>query len=130
MATIHRFNGTEHCFDWENVRSIQYDSGAAKGVTGRILIGSDEQAPYFVFRYFHVAPGGHSMLNDYHAHDHGVLILHGRALVNVEGQEFELNPMDVIHIQSWEHHSLSTIGDQPMGFLCVIANKDLLRGPE
>lgn len=127
MAAIHRFNGTDRRFGWEYVKTITYEDGSAKNVTGKIIIGRDEGAKYFVFRYFCVEPGGNSTLNDYHAHDHGVLILHGRARVTVENQVFELSPMDILYIKPWEHHSLSPIGDEPMGFLCVIPNKEMLK---
>ena len=33
----------------------------------------------------------------------------------------------VLYVEPWEHHSLATISDQPMGFLCVIPNKDMLK---
>ena len=127
MGTIHHFMGTEIRYEWENVKSIYFEDGVTKSLYGRIMIGKDDGANYFVFRYVCVEPGGHSTLDDYHAHDHGVIILHGRALVRLEGKEFELGPMDVLYVEPWEHHSLATIGDQPMGFLCVIPNKDMLK---
>lgn len=127
MAIIHHFTGKNHRYDWENVRTVTYDDGPAKSVTGKIMIGRDEDARFFVFRYFCVEPGGHSTLNDYHAHDHGVLILHGRAEVWLDDGVFELDPMDIIYIKPWEHHSLRPIGNEPMGFLCVIPNKELLQ---
>jgi quercetin dioxygenase-like cupin family protein len=126
MSTIHRFIGSEDHFDWEDVKSKSYPDGAAKGASGKIMIGRDEGAEYFVFRYFHVEPGGHSTMDDYHAHDHGVLILHGRALLKVEDEEYELGPRDIAYISPWEHHSLTTIGAEPLGFLCVIPNKEML----
>ena len=126
MSTIHRFTGSESQFDWEDVKSKSYPDGAAKGASGKIMIGRDEGAEFFVFRYFHVKPGGHSTLDDHHAHDHGVMILHGRARVTVGDEQFEANPRDIIYISPWERHSLATIGDEPLGFLCVIPNKEML----
>ena len=126
MGTLHRFSGTEDHFDWENVKSLHYAEGSAKGVSGKIMIGTDDGAEHFVFRYFCVEAGGHSALNDYHVHPHGVMILHGHALVTVEDKQYEMGPRDVIFIGPWEHHSLAAVGDEPMGFLCVIPHKDLL----
>lgn len=40
--------------------------------------------------------GGHSTLDDYHAHDHGVCILHGRVIVDIEGTEYEVGSRDMI----------------------------------
>ena len=126
MSTIHRFRGTEDHFDWENVMSKQYSDGAAKGASGKILIGNTDGAEHFVFRYFCVDPGGHSTLQDYHAHDHGIMILHGHALLKVEDESYEVHPRDIIYIPPWEHHSLAALGDEPLGFLCVIPNKEML----
>ena len=126
MSSVHRFKGSAIDFDWENVPSIQFPEGRASKASGRIMIGKDDGAPYFVFRYFLIQPGGHSTLDDFHAHDHGVLILHGKARVVVEDLEYELGPNDVIYISPWERHSLTPIGNEPLGFLCVIPNKELL----
>jgi quercetin dioxygenase-like cupin family protein len=126
MAVVHRFIGKENAFDWEDVHAKKYDDGAAKGASGKILIGRDEGAEHFVFRYFLIQPGGHSATRDHHAHVHGVMILHGKARVTVEDQVYDLNPRDLIFIKPWEHHDLAAIGDEPMGFLCVIPNKDML----
>ncbi len=126
MSAIHRFRGTDTNFDWENVITKEYADGAAKGATGKIVIGSQDAAGHFVFRYFRIEPGGHSTLNDYHAHDHGVMILHGRALLTLGQEQHELGPYDVAYIQPWEYHHLTTLGDEPLGFLCVIPNKEML----
>jgi quercetin dioxygenase-like cupin family protein len=126
MAVVHRFTGTETSFDWEGVHSMKYDDGATRGASGKVMIGRDEGAPYFIFRYFNIQAGGHSTLRDYHFHDHGVMILHGKARVTIEDQIYELNPHDIIYIKSNEHHHLAAVGDEPMGFLCVIANKEML----
>jgi len=127
MSVIHRFTGSDFSFDWEDVKSKDYPDGAAKGASGKIMIGKEEGAEYFVFRYFHIQPGGHSTLEDYHAHDHGVMILHGRALVTIGDEQFEAGPRDIVYISPWVSHSLTTLGDDPLGFLCVIPNKDLLK---
>ena len=58
------------------------------------MIGKDDGANYIVFCYVCVEPGDHSTLDDYHAHEHGVIILHSLALVRLEGKEFELGPVD------------------------------------
>ena len=126
MGIVHHFNGEPSSFDWQEVKSVKYEDGAAKGASGKIMIGRNEGAPYFVFRYFRIEPGGHSTLDDHHAHDHGVMILHGRALVTLGDQKVGVGPHDLLYIPPWEHHSLATLGDEPLGFLCVIPNKEML----
>ena len=126
MSAIHRYSGTEDHFAWEDVRSKKYPDGAAKGASGEIIIGDADGAEYFAFRYFHIEPGGHSTLQDYHAHDHGVMVLHGHALLSIEDEKHELKPRDIAYISPWVHHSLAALGDEPLGFLCVIPNKVML----
>lgn len=126
MAVVHRFSGTDTNYDWEDIETTNYEGTSAVGASKKVLIGAAEGAPHFVFRYFHLEPGGHSTLNDYHAHDHGVMILHGKARVTVEDKKYDLNPRDIVYIKGLEHHFLEAVGNEPLGFLCVIANKDLL----
>jgi quercetin dioxygenase-like cupin family protein len=126
MSSVHKFRGAQTNFDWENAILKEYAEGAARGASGKIMIGRDDGAEHFVFRYFRIEPGGHSTLNDYHAHDHGVMVLHGRALLSLGEEQFELGPFDVVYIQPWEYHHLAALGDEPMGFLCVIPNKEML----
>jgi quercetin dioxygenase-like cupin family protein len=127
MSKIHHFLGRADDFDWEGAFDYPVsEDGLSKGARGKILIGSQDSAPYFVFRYFRIEPGGHSTLDDYHAHDHGVVILHGRARLRLGEREYDVGPHDVIYIQPWERHSLATSGDEPLGFLCVIPNKEML----
>ena len=126
MAVVHRFTGTDTSYDWEDVVSTSFEGTSAKGASKKVLIGGNEGAPFFVFRYFRIEEDGHSTMNDYHSHDHGVFILHGKASVTVENIVYELNPRDIIYIKGLEHHFLEAVGDKPLGFLCVIANKDML----
>ena len=126
MSAIHRFNGTETAYNWETTLSKEYSGETSKDVSGKVIIGQNDGAGYFIFRYFCIGPGGHSTLDDYHAHDHGVYILHGHAVVTIEGNEFEVGPRDMIYISPLEHHHFITVGDEPLGFLCVIPNKEML----
>jgi hypothetical protein len=45
MAVIHRFTDSECSYDWKGVLSKEYDSGAAKGTCGKVMIGDDDAAP-------------------------------------------------------------------------------------
>ena len=127
MSTVHRFNGTESAYDWEGTLTKEYNDQNSKDAFGKIIISEKDSANHFAFRYFRIEPGGHSTYNDYHAHDHGVYILHGHALVIIEGKEYPVGPRDMIYISPWEHHHLKTVGDEPLGFLCVIPNKEMLK---
>lgn len=127
MSAIHHFIGKESAYDWENVNPKEFSDGDSQGASGKIIISERDNAQYFVFRYVRIEPGGHSTFNDYHIHDHGIYILHGRAIVNIEGTDFEVGPRDVIYISPLEHHYLRSIGEKPLGFLCMIPNKEMLK---
>jgi quercetin dioxygenase-like cupin family protein len=127
MLHIHRFTGQPNSFNWENTKAKEYPDGPSKSATGKIILGNDDGAPHFVFRYFCIQPGGYSAREDFHFHDHGVMILHGRAIVRVDDEEAEVGPNDMIYIPGWHKHHFTVIGDEPMGFLCVIPNKDMLK---
>ncbi len=127
MSVIRRFTGEDTAFDWEAARHRDYEGPGVKGASGKILIGRDDGAEHFVFRYFRVEPGGNTVLEQ-HLHDHGVLILHGRAVVLLGEDEFEVGPHDLVYVSPNDLHQFRTLGDQPLGFLCVIPNKDRLTG--
>lgn len=119
MGVIHCYKGN---FDWEGVNLSRYPSKKVKGVSVRWLIGSAEKAPNFAMRYFEIEPGGWSSL-DHHAHDHGVMILRGRGRVLIGEKEYEVGFGDVVYIPPYEVHQFKNIGDEPLGFLCVIPPK-------
>jgi quercetin dioxygenase-like cupin family protein len=123
MSVIHRFTGTDDSHDWENATHREYDVPGVVGASGKILIGKAHGAENFVFRYFHVLPGGNTVF-DQHPHDHGVMILHGRARVILGEEEHEVGPRDLVYISPNEVHQFFAIGEEPLGFLCVIPPKD------
>ena len=84
-----------------------------------MLIGREDGAPNFVIRYFRIEPGGHSRL-ERHPHDHGVVILHGKAKVQLNDEFLELGPLDVVYVGGDDLHQFSTIGEEALGFICVI----------
>ena len=122
MGIIHRQGTIENGeLRWHDVLVRAYgpeNSGADKA-TRQILIGTDENSPNFHLRYFAVQPGGHTSL-DQHSHEHGVYILHGRARLRLENNEYELNTGDVVYIPGNEVHQFFASGQEPFGFLCVV----------
>lgn len=130
MSTIHRFIGNKSDFNWEDVDLTIYDDkeGGPKFATKRVMISEEkDNAKIFIFRYFRILPGGYSTIHDEHEHDHGVLILHGQCKVLLNGVEQRAGPMDVIYVSPGDVHHFINDGDEPLGFLCVIPNKKLLK---
>ena len=117
MSTIHRATTAENGeFRWQDVPVRVYgpENSGAMHATRQIMIGTEESAPHFHLRYFAVQPGGYTSL-DQHAHDHGVYLLHGRARLRLAG--------DVVYISGNEVHQFFTLGEEPMGFLCIVPAK-------
>ncbi len=119
MGVVHRYTGQDDALDWEGVTEQRYDAADVVGVSAKVLVGPAEGAPNYRLRYFRVEPGGNTSL-DQHDHDHGVLILHGRATVRLGDRQVVAGPRDVVYVPGNEVHQFSALGDEPLGFLCVI----------
>jgi quercetin dioxygenase-like cupin family protein len=123
MSVIHRFNGKENNFNWEGAIPRDYYKPGTKNSEGKVIIGKADGAKQFIIRYFRVEPGGWTALES-HPHDHGIFILHGKARASVGTEEVEIGPRDAIYIGPDEIHQLRSIGNEPLGFLCVIPPKE------
>lgn len=128
MSAIHHFCGSETGWDWENVLEYPFKPSdtSSKGASGKIMISPQEGAANYVFRYFRIEPGGHSHFKDIHAHDHGILILHGRGIVHLGEEPHEVGPRDIVYISPMDEHWLEAAGDEPLGFLCVIPGAEMM----
>jgi mannose-6-phosphate isomerase-like protein (cupin superfamily) len=125
MGIVHRRSGEAPYWNWENVELKSYDPNGNIncGATRQILIGWDENSPNFALRYFTIPPRGFSNL-DHHEHDHGVIIMHGRARVMM-GETFEeVSEGDVVYIPSWERHQFENLTDEPFSFLCIVPARE------
>jgi S-methyl-1-thioxylulose 5-phosphate methylthiotransferase len=123
-SKVHRFIGEEYNYDWEDSIPKQIPAtDSAKLAAGRVVIGPQDDAPNFVFRYFVVQPGGNSTMPDQHVHDHGIYILHGEGEVTLNGEVIPVKERDMVYIAPNDVHGLVNTGDVPLGFICVIPNK-------
>jgi quercetin dioxygenase-like cupin family protein len=126
-SAVHHFNGTETEYDWEKSIPKQIPpTDTAKFAKGKVVIGPQDEAPNYVFRYFCVQPGGHSTMPDQHIHDHGMYILHGKGEVMINGKTYPIQARDMVYVAPNDVHGVINTGDEPLGFICVIPNKDRL----
>jgi quercetin dioxygenase-like cupin family protein len=126
MGVVHKRIGTGGQFAWEGVQAEPYHGGGAtEGSCRHVLIGSKDGAQHFAFRYFEIPPHGQSSF-EHHLHDQGVMILTGRARVLLGWEVHEVGAGDIIYIPQNEQHQFENIGDEPLGFLCVIPSKEWL----
>lgn len=124
MSKIHRFLGdpTNNSYTWDGVEPLVIHTEVVEHVVKHVLVGPEDGAPNFVIRYFHV-PVGDNTFYDQHPHEHGIIILHGKAKVQIKDAFYELGPLDAIFISGNDIHQLTNIGETPLGFLCVITRQ-------
>lgn len=121
MGVIHRLKDQQSSWLWDGVDVKTYN---ANNATKQVLIGHDDGAHNFEVRYFTIPPRGFSSY-DNHAHDHGVVVMHGKAEVLLGEEKHEVNAGDVIYIPSNETHQFENLTDEPFTFLCIIPPKPL-----
>ena len=117
QSRILRF--TDHT--WTGVRPIAYKEPGEdwNSVTRHPLVGADEGTPFHV-RYFEIEPGGHSSF-ERHEHQHAVIVIRGRGAVRFgEGWE-DVGFGDVVYVTGDAPHQFRAVGDEPFGFICVVA---------
>jgi len=115
MGSVHRRVSER---GWEGVAAEAYADPELAGVEKHELIGPADGAAAYRVRYFRVPVGGRTAL-ERHAHDHGVVIEHGRARVTLGDERHELGPGDVVYVAGNELHCFEALGDEPLGFVCV-----------
>lgn len=99
---------------WEGVAARAYASGAER----HTILGAADGARDVELRYFRIPAGGASALES-HAHEHAILILHGRAEVLLGDTTTDAAAGDAVLIGSGERHRLRALGDEDLGFMCT-----------
>ena len=115
MGVVRRRNAD----GWEGVAPERY---AIEGVVKHALIGAKDGSQGYEIRHFHVAPGARTA-RERHPHDHGVMIVSGHARVTLGEEVHDLGPGDVVHVDGNELHCFEAVGDEPLGFVCVVPTR-------
>ena len=118
MGVIHRRSGANGP-GWEGVEPLAYDDPTLSGVRKHELIGEAEGASQYRMRYFEVPAGGRTA-RERHPHDHGVMIVAGRARVTLGSETHEVSEGDVVYVAGDELHCFEALGDHELGFVCVV----------
>lgn len=110
-------------FRWKGFPSVPYKATARgplawRGVERFVLVGGMDEPTAFQLRYFEIAPGGYSSLEQ-HRHAHAVLVLRGRGRVRIGSTEHRVGTMDFILIPPGTPHQFRA-GKEPFGFLCPV----------
>lgn len=120
-------------YTWEDVEVLAYKSAGAapfKEVTRQVLFDDPRLAAQW--RYFEIAPGGHTTL-ERHQHVHAVMVLRGQGACLVGGEVFSIALHDLIYVPPLTWHQFRATSEEPLGFLCLVnAERDRpeLPGPK
>ena len=104
---------------WSGVEVLQYKrEGEAPfaGVTRQILFDDAGGAQW---RYFEVAPGGHTTL-ERHVHTHAVMVLHGSGHCLVGDRVYALEERDLVCVPPLTWHQFRALENAALGFLCLV----------
>jgi quercetin dioxygenase-like cupin family protein len=107
---------------WEAVDVLRYKQESEapfEGVTRQVLF---EDAGGAQWRYFEVAPGGHTTL-ERHEHTHAVMVLHGGGRCLVGERIYELAERDLVCVPPLTWHQFRAHQNAPLGFLCLVSRE-------
>lgn len=98
---------------------VYFDTGPAKGVTGRVLIGKSDGAQRFCMRIFELSAGGYT---PQHSHDweHEIFVHAGKGAVFNNGEWIPAASGSALFIPGNEIHQLRNEGDLPFVFVCLV----------
>ncbi len=117
-------------FRWEGVSVAEYKTPADHwcGITRMALVGDRGEKTRFHLRYFEIAPGGYSSLEQ-HVHEHVVVVLRGEGWVRLGEVEYILYYGDAVYVAPNEFHQFRNFSThEPFGFLCIVdAERDAPR---
>lgn len=106
-------------------RSIQEMEGhhiegdGVQGVTMKLLVGRDDNAPTFAMRHFKIESGGFTPKH-HHPWEHEVLILSGEGELECAGEFTKIKQGDGLYIPSEDLHQFRATGVAPLEFLCIV----------
>jgi quercetin dioxygenase-like cupin family protein len=107
---------------WAGVELLHYKrEGEApfEGVTRQVLF---EDAGGAQWRYFEVAPGGHTTL-ERHEHTHAVMVLHGQGRCLVGHTIYPLGERDLVCVPALTWHQFRAHEHSALGFLCLVSRE-------
>jgi len=103
---------------------VEYeDVGAADGMAKGVLIGEEHGAPNLAIRRFTLEPGG-SVPRHTNEIEHEQYVLSGAYTVGIEGEEYEVEAGDSLHIPAGAVHWYRNDGDEEGAFLCAVPAGD------
>lgn len=117
---VRRFTDDED-YRWEGTEVLVYkhDGTHFKDINRQVLFG-EEHGLEAQWRYFEIAPGGHSTLERHH-HVHAVMILRGSGRVLLADRIESIGAFDAVYVPPMTWHQFLASESEPLGFLCLVA---------
>jgi quercetin dioxygenase-like cupin family protein len=103
----------------QQMDGISIEGDGIKGVTMKLLAGTDDSAPTFAMRHFTVEPGGFTPKHD-HPWEHEVFVLSGQGEVECDGEVQSVQGGDSLFIPSNNLHQFRNLGELQFEFLCIV----------
>ena len=123
MGTIHRFQGSNGSWAWEDVPLHDYGP-SRPGVTVQRFISRQDKSNNMEIRYFELQPGACSNFEK-HNYEHAVLVLRGKGTVQIGDEIHEIGFGDSIFVESDDVHRFIAGDEGPLGFMCTVLDKEL-----
>lgn len=96
-----------------------FNSDSVKGVSGRVVIGKEDQANNFCMRVFSVEPGGFTPRHS-HVWEHEIFVHKGVGKVYHNGEWREITSGTAVFIPGNTEHQLMNGGGEEFVFICLI----------
>lgn len=108
-------------FRWDGMPVSEYKAPGTSwnSVSRTTLVGNQGEQTAFHVRYFEIAPGGYTSLEQ-HAHEHAVLVLRGRGVVQLGERTHDLAFGDLVYVAPNEVHQFRNPSAEPLGIVCVV----------
>ena len=103
----------------QEAEAIPIDGDGIKGVTMKLLVGRDDDAPTFAMRHFSFEPDGYTP-EHHHPWEHEVLVLSGDGELSCDGKQCQITGGDSLYIPSGDTHQFRNTGTKPLEFLCIV----------
>ncbi|MBE0477690.1 cupin domain-containing protein [Candidatus Aerophobetes bacterium] len=87
--------------------------------TLRWLLSSEHGVPNFEMRCFDIKKEGRTRYGS-HPHEHEVLVLEGKGVLNINGEKKKIKPYDAIYIAPDEYHQFINEGEDTLRIICLI----------
>jgi ribulose-bisphosphate carboxylase large chain len=119
-----RFYKHKGNFSWKGIKIEKYKPTGRvwSDIVKQTLIGNHGETTKFHFRYFEIAPGGHSSF-EMHRHEHVVIGVRGKGLCTVRKKNYAIGFLDTLYIEPDAPHQLRNPFNAPFGFFCIVNAK-------